>query len=138
MVLLSAYDDFVLRTLASVPGLLGKLAYIGRLRTDEGTYSHWGLAQVYGEPTAGRALAQAHTQAWMEVLRAPLPSLWEELQQTSRGKKGALEAVKQLSEQREKMIPANLGGGSVRHFSSILSALVALCRAPRDASRKAA
>lgn len=138
MVLVSAYDDFVLRTLASVPGLLGKLAYLSELRTSEGGYCHWGLAQVHGEIAARRAIAQAHTQAWMEVLRAPLQSLWQELQPASAEDEPALESAEKLSQQKDKMIPAELGGGSVRHFNSILSVLVALCRAQRDANRKAA
>lgn len=134
MVLLSAYDDFVLQTLAAVPGRLGKLAYLAGLRTDDGQYCHWGLAQVYGEPAARRAVAQAHTRAWIDVLQAPLQLLWQEMAAEDVSESSA----QQLTKQRDKMIPSETGGGSVRHFNSVLSALVALCRAQRDANRKAA
>src|SRR5712691_4298022 len=44
MRLKSALEDFEANTLGAVPGLLGRLSYVGRLHDGKGTYDHWGLA----------------------------------------------------------------------------------------------
>jgi hypothetical protein len=118
MVLLSAFEDFVVRTLGTLSGPLSRLAYLGTLRHN-GQYQHWGLARAYGDAAAGAAISEAHTQICLEVLRTPLRKLVGELQTASNGTAPAAG----WRDQVHALTPPNLGGGSPRHFQSILLAL---------------
>jgi hypothetical protein len=123
MILLSPLEDFVLKTLATLSGSCSKLAYIGSLRKND-HYEHWGLTRTYGAPAAGAAISEAHTQVWLEVLRTPLRKLAEEPACVIT----AEEELKREAEGRAALTPANPGGGSKRHFNSILLALSLLSR----------
>ena len=131
MTLLSAYEDFVVRTLASLPGVLGKLVYLGSLRTDAGDYCHWGLSRTFGQDRASEALAQAHTEAWLEVLRTPIPALFAETQDLEMGSET-------WRGQREKLTPPEVSGGTKRHFNSILLALSLLSQVAKEPNQRAA
>ncbi len=139
MTFLSASDDFVYTTLRSVPGTLGKLRYLAQLRQADGSYSHWGLARVHGEAAAQRAALDSHSELFLQVLRMPLRELMEEARQLAAadGEKPAL-WVEQLRSQAALLLPAEPGGGSARHFSSVLAALSSLLRAERPATLRAA
>ncbi len=136
MTLLSVNDDFVHTTLRAVPGLLGKLRYVAGLRGEDGGYAHWGLARVYGQPAAQRALAEAHLALFLRVLRAPLRELEEDLHLTAAadGEKPAA-CARSLQANLAGLLPPELGGDSARHFSSVLAALSSLSRSQRPASR---
>jgi hypothetical protein len=127
MLLLSAVEDFVTRSLAAVPGRLGKLIYLSTLRKS-GQYFHWGLIRSHGSLSATKAMAETHTSLWLEVLRTPLPQLntemktWTENGKLNERKKKWLEDVKGL-------MPENRAGGTQRHFSSVLLALSQLSKA---------
>ena len=116
MTISSAYDDFCARTLGVLAGAWQRLQYLAELRTPDGRYQHWGLARTFGEATAQRSLAQAHSEVFLEILRTPLHRL---AQQSSAAE------IKQLS----SYLPGNLEGGTPQHFSSIVSALAALSAA---------
>ena len=129
MTLLSAYEDFVGRTLASLPGLLARLVYLGSLRDDAGDYCHWGLSRTFGPGRASEALAQAHAEAWLEVLRTPIPALFaQDLEMGSETWRG----------QGEKLTPPEMSGGTKRHFNSILLALSQLSQAAKEPNQRAA
>jgi hypothetical protein len=131
MTLLSAYEDFVVRTLASLPGLLARLAYFGSLRNEAGDYCHWGMSRTFGQSSASEALAQAHTEAWLEVLRTPIPALFAETQDLEMGSETC-------RGQREKLTPPDASGGTKRHFNSILLALSLLSQATKEPNQRAA
>jgi hypothetical protein len=131
MTLLSAYEDFVDRTLASLPGSLAKLVYLGSLRDDAGDYRHWGMSRTFGQGSTSEALAQAHTEAWLEVLRTPIPTLFAETQDSEMGSET-------WQRQREKLAPPNSSGGTKRHFNSILLALSLLSQAAKEPNQRAA
>jgi len=75
MRLKSALEDFEANTLRAVPGLLGRLSYVGRLHDGNGTYEHWGLAKVYGDEAARSAIRTSHRGLLSEVLKKPLAVL---------------------------------------------------------------
>jgi hypothetical protein len=129
--ILQPAEDFSGRTLAAVPGVLGKLEYVTGLRGTSETYSHWGLTRSYGEATANQTIAGAHADIFIEVLRTPLSQLAEEVrwQADDRGVKAA-EYAATLAELGERLIPQSLRGGSQRHFSSVLRSLSALANVP--------
>ena len=132
MALKSALEDLLGTTLAGVAGLAGKIEYVASLRdTASGTYSHWGLTRAHGEPAAQKALAEAHRLLFLRVLRTPLRALCDDLEVSS----GALqmtasEYVERLQSRGPALLPADLGGGSARHFSSVLQALSLLVSKP--------
>jgi len=131
MTLHSAFEDLVGSTLASISGLLTKIEYLSGLRNGDRsrTYEHWGLARVYGEQAAQHALAEAHQTLFLKVLRTSL----RQLHQGAELGHGALsipaqDYLEELRKRRADLLPADLGGGSARHFSSVLQALSSLAK----------
>lgn len=123
MTLASAYDDFRLRTLEALPGLWARLRYLAGLRAQDGGYQHWGMRRTFGDEAAQKAVAAAHSDVFLQLLRTPLRQLAREFTD-SRSSSG--EPV-----DWSLYVPADLGGGSVKHFNSIVSALQKLSSAPR-------
>ncbi len=136
MALLAATDDFVTRTLSAVPGRWSKLQYLASLRR-AGGYEHWGLSRIYGELVARRAMEDAHRDIFLEILRTPIRELWKDAVQAARARGTPEEEyILELTRSAETLVPAHYGGGSIRHFNSVLLALSALAR--RSASRPGA
>jgi hypothetical protein len=137
MELLESLDNFIRRTLAVVPGLWHKLAYLGGLRKDTGDYDHWGLSKRYGNEATKSALSSAHEQVFLDVLRKPVATLLEEATENAAEKEiPATEYVEELWISRKPMIPDDLAGGSDRHFEVTLKTLQSLTR-EKDARRDA-
>src|SRR5439155_18850286 len=91
------------------------------------SYSHWGLSRVYGEGAAQQALGEAHSACFLATLRTSLRTLRDDVEVSSRGKqKPAEEYIKNLRGRWAALLPTDLGGGSARHFSSVLHALSSL------------
>lgn len=65
----TAASDLWRRTLSQIPSVFGRLVYLSGLRNvDSGRYEHHGLALVFGEDEANRALKKNHAQAFQEWL----------------------------------------------------------------------
>lgn len=130
MELLESLDNFIKRTLAVVPGLWHKLAYMGGLRKDSGEYDHWGLSKRYGNEATKSALSAAHEQVFLDVLRKPVGNLLDEAEENAAEKEiPAEEYVEELWLSRKPMTPDEVGGGSSRHFEVTLKTLQSLARA---------
>lgn len=137
MTLKSAFEDVIGTTLAAVTGTIGKLDYVSRLRRREG-YSHWGLARVHGEEPAQKALAESHRLLFLKLLRTPLRDLREDVEVSSEGLQvNPEEYAENLRRQSAELLPPDLGGGSARHFSSVLQALSSLTKSRRHATPRA-
>ena len=108
MALKSALEDLLDTTIAGVAGIAGKIEYVAGLRDSvSGTYSHWGLT--------------------------PLGALCEDAIVSSQGLPiTAGEYVEGLRSRAPELLPADLGGGSARHFSSVLQALSILVSNPAE------
>jgi len=78
MQLLSADDEFVLKTLQEVPGCLGKLEYLNGLRDERGQLGHWGLEKIHGARKAKAALEKAYQRVLGKMLQTPMRELWNE------------------------------------------------------------
>src|SRR3954468_1590943 len=137
--ILSAAEDFSGKTLAAVAGMLGKLQYVAGLRQESGVYSHWGMSRSYGEAAANQAIAGAHADIFVEILRTPLHELAGELERLAcEHETNSRELVKDLLAEGELLVPQSLKGGSRRHFNSVLRSLSALAAAPERQSGQAA
>lgn len=135
MRLKSALEDFEVNTLSVVPGLLGRLSYIGRLHDGKGTYDHWGLAKVYGEEAAQCAIRASHRVLLFEVLKKPLAVLLKDVVATcSNEHLTAAEFLATLA----RSTPKPLSPAARAHLGSVLSALSALVESRHNANLQGA
>lgn len=64
-----AISDLWRNTLSQIPAVFGRLVYLATLRdANSGRYEHHGLALVFGENEADRALRRSHIQTFSEWL----------------------------------------------------------------------
>ena len=116
MTLLSANEDFVVRTLGALQGCWARLIYTAQLLDERGRYSHWGLNRTYGTKKAQETIQQAHKEVFRTVLRQPI----EELAQ--REGVDSVDAVAMAG----KLIPQGTGRAAELHFNAVFFALVQL------------
>jgi hypothetical protein len=122
MRLKSAIEDFEANTLGSVPGLLGRLSYVGRLRDGAGTYEHWGLKKTHGDDAAQCAMRASHRALLSEVLRNSLAVLLKDVPAScSNEHLTEAEFLASLAQSPPNLLPA-----ARAHLRSVLSALSAL------------
>jgi hypothetical protein len=128
MTLKSALQDVKETTLAAVSGLLGKLAYLASLRRAHGGYEHWGMELIHGPESSERALKTVHAEIVAGVLRAPLDSLVEDLEESSRGAGVAERAfVEGMREHFDDLLTGeDLDSPAASHLNSVLLALSSL------------
>jgi hypothetical protein len=137
MTLKSALQDVKETTLAAVSGLLGKLSYLASLRRAQGRYEHWGMEHIYGPESSERALKAAHTEIVAGVLRAPLGTLVEDLNESSRCEGiTAGVYVEQMRNRIEDLLPGERPDSpAATHLNSVLLALSTLEKHPERATR---
>lgn len=137
MTLNSALEDLRGTTLRAISGGLRALEYLSRLRNQAGSYGHWGLARVYGEMSARKALAQAHRTLVSQILSTPLRTLKEDAEFSS--ELAGVPAATYIQRLRElPLLPPEPGAGSARHLNSVLHALLILAQNRKpDAIRRA-
>jgi hypothetical protein len=128
MTLKSALQDVKETTLAAVHGLLGKLAYLASLRRARGGYEHWGLESVHGIEPSERALKTAHAEVVAGVLRTPIASLEDDLEESRRESGVAADTyVDQMRGRFEDLLPSDRRDSpAASHLSSVLVALSSL------------
>jgi len=126
--LLAIKDDFFERTLARIPGVLGKLGYVAELR-ENGRYTHWGLERIYGEEGMQRAVTEVHRGLFLQVLRTPLRRLLEDATRSAVAQRTDVrQYLETVLQDPRSLVPVNLGGGSEAHFNSVVAALWSLLR----------
>lgn len=128
MTLKSALQDVKETTLAAISGMLAKLVYLASLRRGQGRYQHWGMELIHGQDSSERALKTAHTEIVAGVLRAPLATLVEDLDESSRESGVAPRVyVEGMREQFEDLLPGErTDSPSATHLNSVLLALSSL------------
>jgi hypothetical protein len=140
MALKSALQDLQDTTLAAVRGALGRLAYLASLRRGHAGYRHWGLSLIHGPESSQRALRTAHAEALAQVLKTPLPSLREDLRQSSEsnGMPAGAYAEQLRGQLPDLLAEERQDSAAARHLSSVLLALSSLeknGKTPRRATR---
>jgi hypothetical protein len=84
-------QDFTLTTLAGIPGLFARLAYIASLRDlSSGRYEHAGLAAVYPDEALQQSLELCHEQIFERLLETPLAQQEGDLRSCLEGMQGGL------------------------------------------------
>ena len=138
MTLFSAQEDLQATTLKAINGCLRRLEYVAGLRDKDGKCTHWGLARVYGEAAAVRALTEAHSQELSRVLSTPIQKLEADLRMSSEQVGiSEIKYLERLSCGSVSLLPPAPGAGAGRHLSSVLHALSSLQKARRaDANRQ--
>ena len=128
MTLKSALQDVKETTLAAVSGLLGKLVYLASLRRAQGRYEHWGMELVHGPESSERALKTAHAEVVAGVLRTPLSSLVEDLDESSRDSGVTAQVyVEGMRARFEDLLPGERQDSpAASHLNSVLLALSSL------------
>jgi hypothetical protein len=76
-----AAEDFRRRTLAALPSLVEKVAYICSLQTGTGGYVHWGFTRTFGNRPTQEAIYAAHLETSQQLVQAPVREIYEEYQQ---------------------------------------------------------
>jgi hypothetical protein len=90
----SASADLFKNTLARIPTLFGRLAYLASLRDpNSGVYNHHGLGAIFGRDESRRALGEAHTQIFQLWLNLPLAAKQADLVEYLAGVEDAPAAV---------------------------------------------
>jgi hypothetical protein len=137
MTLRSALQDVKETTLGAVSGLLGKLAYLASLRRGQNGYEHWGMSLVHGAESSERAMKAAHNEVVADVLRAPLASLANDLEESSRNSGVSARAyVEEMHGQMEDLLPgARKDSPAASHLNSVLLALLSLEKTRGRATR---
>jgi hypothetical protein len=126
---LSAFEDFARRTLNVLHGVWSKLNYIRELRGDEGRYNHWGLTRIHGEAEVHKAVADVHSELYLQLLRTPLPELLEQLRLSAEDSHCSVrELIGHLNKEGHRLIPDDVRGGSPQHLQSVLQVTDLLVR----------
>lgn len=129
-------EDFVKNTLAALPGYWQKLLYFGELRRETAKYDHWGMKRRYGTEASTQAMGAAHTDVFLRILRTPLRTLLADVRAAaSPQNRTQQEYMEGLRENRDDILPADDGGGSVRHFDLTVRTLESLIRAEKTEDR---
>jgi len=117
--------------------LLGKLAYLASLRRAQGRYEHWGMETVHGPESSERALKTAHAEVVAGVLRTPLASLVEDLQESSKSSGvPAHSYVERMRDGFDDLLPGEpKDSPEASHLNSVLVALSSLEKARARATR---
>lgn len=127
MKLLSAYEDFSLRTLTSFSNVLGKLEFIAKLQSSPGEYDHWGMQYTHGVEAASAAIARAHQELTLELLSTPISDLHREF---AGGSDRRIDP--------HGWEPSSWGGGCTEHLDYVLHTLTLLNQAYAPSIHQAA
>jgi len=99
---------------------------VAGLRQENGGYFHWGLTREFGEKVANETIAGAHRRIFLHLLRTPLGVLASELKLEISSSQERIDYMEKLRKHGQDLIPADCGGGSRRHFNSVLQAMCCL------------
>jgi len=128
----SAASDLWRNTLSQIPTVFGRLVYLASLRNaNNGTYEHHGLALVFGEDEANRALRDSHSTVFAEWLTFNLEQQKADLDLYLAGlfedKRQVIETWVRLAPY-QNLVPASIRSVERRLYVSDLAALIELFR----------
>jgi len=123
-----AFDDFMIRSVAAIPGTWERLRYVAGLRQSDGGYAHWGMTRTYGADVAQRTMRSAHEEVLRDVLRTPLSDLLDEV---------STEPESRHAVPSPSLAPAGASASYGLHFAWLCESLRAIVTARKTARRAA-
>jgi hypothetical protein len=128
----SAGSDLWRNTLSQIPTVFGRLVYLASLRnSNNGSYEHYGLALVFGEDEANRALKDSHSTVFAEWLTFNLEQQKADLDLYLAGlfedRRVVIETWVRLAPY-QNLIPASIRSVERRLYINDLTALIELFR----------
>jgi hypothetical protein len=134
----SAAADLWRNTISQIPSVFGKLVYLASLRNpNNGAYEHHGLALVFGEDEANKALKNSHTRVFAEWLSFNIEQQKADLDLYISGlfedKRVVIETWMRLAPYRN-LPPASVRGVERRLYIADFTALLELFKAAYGAA----
>jgi hypothetical protein len=128
----SAAGDLWRNTISQIPTVFGRLVYLASLRNaNTGRYEHHGLALVFGEEEANKALKSSHSAVFSEWLTFNLEQQKADLDLYLAGlyedKRVILDTWLRLAPYRN-LLPASVRGAERRLYLADLTALLEILR----------
>ena len=128
----SAASDLWRNTLSQIPSVFGRLVYLASLRNpNSGRYEHHGLALIFGEDEANKALKKSHSQLFAEWLAFGVEQQKADLDLYISGlledKRTVVETWLKLAPYHN-LIPSTVRGVERRLYITDLTALMELLR----------
>ena len=125
-----AAPDLWRRTLSQIPTVFGRLVYLARLRDPHsGLYEHHGLAAMFGESDADRALRASHMRAFQDWLNFSIEQQQADLDlylaEQTRSKRSVLQHWVRVEEYRT-FAPATAAEYEKKLFLANLTAILRL------------
>jgi hypothetical protein len=129
----SASADLWRNTISQIPSVFGRLVYLASLRNpNNGSYEHHGLALVFGEEEANKALKNSHAAVFAEWLTFNLEQQKADLDLYISGlfeqKRVVIETWIRLAPYRN-LLPASVRGVEKRLYIADFTALLELFKA---------
>ncbi len=127
-----AGSDLWRNTLSQIPSVFGRLSYLSSLRNpNSGRYEHHGLALVFGNLEASKALKKSHREAFAEWLSYNLEQQHADLElflsEQPEGKRTILKAWENLETYRN-MLPNPVKDVEKKLYLSDLRAVLKLLK----------
>lgn len=134
----SATADLWRNTISQIPTVFGRLVYLASLRNpNTGAYEHHGLALVFGEDEANKALKNSHTAVFAEWLSFNLEQQKADLDLYISGlfedKRLIVENWIRLAPYRN-LLPASVRGVERRLYIADFTALLELLKSANGVS----
>jgi len=128
----SASADLWRNTISQIPSVFGRLVYLASLRNpNNGSYEHHGLALVFGEEEANRALKNSHAAVFAEWLSFNLEQQKADLDlyisALFEDKRVLIETWTRLAPYRN-LLPASVRGVEKRLYLADFTALLDLLK----------
>jgi hypothetical protein len=127
-----AREDLWLHTLSQIPTEFGKLQYLSSLRDpNTGAYEHHGLALLFGEKEAAKAMRQNHKRTFAEWLNMDLARQEADLAEYLAGIGGPMTEILaswDLLEPWKQYVPPGVMASEKALYSADLKALVNLLK----------
>jgi len=128
----SAASDLWRNTLSQIPSVFGRMVYLASLRNpNSGRYEHHGLALIFGEDEANKALKKSHSQLFAEWLSFNVEQQKADLDLYISGlfedKRVVVETWLKLAPYRN-LIPTTVRGVERRLYIADLTALMELLK----------
>ena len=118
------------RTLSKISGDFARLIYLASTRNyNTGEYHHEGLACMFTEPVAARALAKCHREVFSQLVRCPLKVLVEQLELYARINCHTVSDLVRIWERLEPYratVPLESSAIAARFFASNIKAALAI------------